>query len=935
MHHRRRAPPIHTPGASPGGDGVNGRVNTIEIVHSFESQANPAKPVRPSPLTTHNGMPLDLLDRLRSFPLFLSAPEAFLNAVATHLRLQLHSPRDYILTEGDEAKAMYWLVRGAVAVTSRDGESTYAELRPGAFFGEIGILMDIPRTATIIARSRCLLVVLTKEALQRELPNFPEVERAIREEAEERLTLLNKKKKEREQGSVRIGGVKRAVDSDGDVEIRDGGLVRTEIHTGGGGISGQGLIPGGQWASSSALGSGLVNIRQLLKELPLFANLPSENLHFLGLNAQPRTYGPFSSIIQQNSRGREIYFIVRGEVEVVDESLQLIKARLKKGQYFGEVAGLSLAPRRTATVRSITYVECLVIGGDVLAEMWKKCPPEIQQQLETTARDRMDGDSENLLMGDNPVAPIQSLDEMDLSDMPRPHLSLTRPESPLQSTGPNDNNNVEPFDPDPFLPADFESMRSKSRRGSLAPPIPSPPAPSSVSGSTGSSPTESEPGPVSRATTPSPMKSKHVTTPPEHHSAAKRARIISRKPSRFNIGHFQDDILICIFKHMELHELMRVRRVSTHWSRLLTTSTFLLKELDLKPYNRVINDQVLIHSIAPFVGNRPSVIDISNCFHIGDEGFIVLAQLCGANVKVWKMKSVWDITGPAILEMAGRSKGLEEIDLSNCRKVSDTLLARVVGWVVPEFHPMYDHPQQQLAMQHQNNPSRYQPPPNQPIIYPPAGTVIGCPNLKKLTLSYCKHVTDRTMSHLAAHAAKRLEHVDLTRCTTITDHGFQSWSMTRFEKLRSLCLADCTYLTDSAVVFLTNAAKGLTSLDLSFCCALSDTATEVLSLGCPHLAVLKLSFCGSAVSDSSLRAIGLHLLELRELSVRGCVRVTGVGVEAVVEGCHNLEVFDVSQCKNLQRWLDLGGVQKCTQMWKRNIRFETVAVDVVAGDRRR
>ena len=225
--------------------------------------------------------------------------------------------------------------------------------------------------------------------------------------------------------------------------------------------------------------------------------------------------------------------------------------------------------------------------------------------------------------------------------------------------------------------------------------------------------------------------------------------------------------------------------------------------LNLKPYNRVINDRVLIDCIAPFVGQRPHTIDISNCFHISDEGFIALAHMCGTNVKKWRMKSVWDITGQAILEMSNRAKGLEEIDLSNCRKVSDTLLARVVGWVVPEFHPMYDA---QVAA----NPRFVAPAPN----YPPAGTVIGCPNLRRLTLSYCKHVTDRTMSHLAAHASKRLEHVDLTRCTTITDQGFQSWSMTRFERLQSLCLADCTYLTDSAVVFLTNAAKGLRSLDL-------------------------------------------------------------------------------------------------------------------------
>jgi F-box/leucine-rich repeat protein 7 len=93
------------------------------------------------------------------------------------------------------------------------------------------------------------------------------------------------------------------------------------------------------------------------------------------------------------------------------------------------------------------------------------------------------------------------------------------------------------------------------------------------------------------------------------------------------------------------------------------------------------------------------------------------------------------------------------------------------------------------------------------------------------------------------------------------------------------------------------------------------------------LTTLRLSFCGSAVSDSSLRSIGLHLLELKELSVRGCVRVTGVGVEAVVEGCRELEMFDVSQCKNLQRWLDSGGEERSRRKYGRqNLKFETKKV---------
>ena len=48
--------------------------------------------------------------------------------------------------------------------------------------------------------------------------------------------------------------------------------------------------------------------------------------------------------------------------------------------------------------------------------------------------------------------------------------------------------------------------------------------------------------------------------------------------------------------------------------------------------------------------------------------------------------------------------------------------------------------------------------------------------------------------------------------------------------------------------------------------------------------------------------------------------MTGVGVEAIVDGCHKLEAFDVSQCKNLSKWLESGGMERFSR-----VRFETVA----------
>ncbi|CAO1605507.1 hypothetical protein XANCAGTX0491_009024 [Xanthoria calcicola] len=924
--------------------------DALSLIRTFNSETNPSRPVRPSPLTasTIHGMPLDMLDRIRNFPLFLSAPESFLAAIGKHLRPQLHSAHDYILTEGDDAKAMYWLMSGAVAVTSRDGESTYAELKPGAFFGEIGILMEMPRTATIIARTRCMLVVLKKEDLVKELPNFPEVERTIRDEASERLSILQRKKREKAGSgknepptSTSRGDKKRARSGE------DGDTIMTDAH----GVHTNGILsnkkrkspsPGlVEAAASSALGEGLVNVRQLLKELPLFSELPQDILHFLGLNAQPCTYPPFTDIIQQNSQGREVFFIVQGEVEVIDENASgqnlrplangarknmkrgsQVKARLRSGQYFGEVVSLSLAPRRTATVRSISSVECLMITGNVLENFWNRCPPALRQQIEATARERlqMSGSKEDVIMTDAsdstpPIAELAIGDRPTKStrrkSAPKVSFPRTKPEAPHKPARIEDHPIIQPADPDPFLNTDLDNIRSRSRRGSLAPPPPE------AATNTNAENQERRPSPPGFTSHANPV-AKLLRPPalPEPQLKPKRHKTIKKRPSDFSQGPLPDHLLILVFGYFELHELMCLRQVSSHWCRVLKETPELLHTLDLARYNRIVTDKVLVNSICPFVGTRPRVIDISNCFHITDEGFAVLSNKCAANVVSWRMKSVWDITAQAVLEMANKAKNLEDVDFSNCRKVSDNLLGRVIGWVVPQPSPPNSghgkfHGRQGAAR------AVGAPVPSAP----PPGTVFGCPKLRKLTLSYCKHVTDRSMAHMAFHAASRLEQIDLTRCTTITDQGFQHWGQFQFSRLTKLCLADCTYLTDNAIVYLTNAAKGLRDLDLSFCCALSDTATEVLALGCPHLRRLNLSFCGSAVSDSSLRSIGLHLLELLELSVRGCVRVTGVGVEAIVDGCHKLRAFDVSQCKNLNQWLAGGNMQRFAP----RVTFETVA----------
>ncbi|OCT49801.1 cyclic nucleotide-binding domain-containing protein [Cladophialophora carrionii] len=953
-HHGRALSPYHGRTASPPSAEVS-------LVRSFDSKINPSRPARQSPLATSQigGMPLDLIDRIRSFPLFQSTSDDFLADIGLLLKPQLYNTNDYIMIEGEDAKAMYWLVRGAVAVTSRDGESIFAELKPGAFFGEIGILMERPRTATVVARTRCMVVVLKKEDLKKILPKYPDVEQAIREEALERLTQLEKKKAQVLLGTEDVPdherrGSKRARPTLGDDAYMAGsdGSANSKRR--------KSPSPGtNEVSTASALGHGLVNIRATLKELPLFASLPPDILHFLGLSAQPRSFAPFTDIVKQDRRGREIYFIVRGEVEVLDERkvshpklhksgqpngiprTPVVKARLKPGQYFGEVVSRGLADRRTATVRSVTQVECLMISENVLADFWNRCPPSILQQIEETAKHRLKLSFEaDVVMKDADATP--DIRELEIEDgkerrtrklVNGPRVTFTDAGAEISSSAPSvqkeEPSTLEPSDPDPFLSEGLEKVRSRSRRGSLAPPPPDEPSKDQKRRSPRSSPTNTaSPSPkASVSGTPSPTSEyKGLTGFPfsDPFSSGGRPKPRARSSRGLNRGTVPEKVLPLILAYLDLHELMRLQGVSLHWQNVVNSAPNLLHHLDLSRYNRRVTDDVLINRICPFVGQRPRFIDISNCFHITDEGFAALVNTCAATVQGWRMKSVWDVTAPAILEMATRARGLQEVDLSNCRKVSDTLLARIVGWVVTA-HPQAPsnrtktHAQRPVVNTKLGN-NAAQPPPQ-----PAPGTVIGCPDLRSITLSYCKHITDRTMAHIATHAHTRIEAMDLTRCTTITDAGFQFWGNVKFERLKKLCLADCTYLSDQSIVWLVNGAgSGLRQLDLSFCCALSDTATEVLALGCPNLTHLNLSFCGSAVSDPSLRSIGLHLTSLRELAVRGCVRVTGLGVQSVVEGCQKLKLFDVSQCKNLQPWLVSGGIERWRSLG-RDVEFVVVS----------
>jgi alkyl hydroperoxide reductase subunit AhpC len=95
-----------------------------------------------------------------------------------------------IIAEGDAPDRFYVIVRGEVAVSRRSpegGEIELATLGPGQFFGEIGILAETRRTASVRAIDDVELLVLRWGAFQTALEESDSTDRDFSEIVQERL----------------------------------------------------------------------------------------------------------------------------------------------------------------------------------------------------------------------------------------------------------------------------------------------------------------------------------------------------------------------------------------------------------------------------------------------------------------------------------------------------------------------------------------------------------------------------------------------------------------------------------------------------------------------------------------------------------------------------------------------------------------------------
>ena len=129
---------------------------------------------------------VDTWNLVAKVPLFRTLDAARIAAVAGVLRARRAERGERLIRKGDQADSMYFIVSGEVEV-DQENSAPKGRLGAGDFFGEIALIADRERTATITALSACKLLLLHKDDFDGFMDAHPDLKDAVRVAAKRRL----------------------------------------------------------------------------------------------------------------------------------------------------------------------------------------------------------------------------------------------------------------------------------------------------------------------------------------------------------------------------------------------------------------------------------------------------------------------------------------------------------------------------------------------------------------------------------------------------------------------------------------------------------------------------------------------------------------------------------------------------------------------------
>ena len=130
-----------------------------------------------------------MIEILKAIPFFAELSDEDLQAIGQKVQMQYFGPEQVIFEQGDYGEEMYIIKRGKVEVL-RD-YSIIAELSDHAFFGEMALVSEEPRNASVKAVTEVEALVLKKDDFRGLLETKPSIASAVSYEVVKRANQLS------------------------------------------------------------------------------------------------------------------------------------------------------------------------------------------------------------------------------------------------------------------------------------------------------------------------------------------------------------------------------------------------------------------------------------------------------------------------------------------------------------------------------------------------------------------------------------------------------------------------------------------------------------------------------------------------------------------------------------------------------------------------
>ncbi|KAJ3038841.1 hypothetical protein HDV00_000246 [Rhizophlyctis rosea] len=276
------------------------------------------------------------------------ADGAFIEKLLLTLTPEVYEPSTLIVQIGDPSTAMFFIHRGTVEVVGPTNQ-VHAEMVTGSFFGEVGLLYNMPRTASIRAKERSLLMKMTSEGLERVSVLYPDVRRRIVEVAEERHELF-----------------KRRV-----------AVMREET-------VGKQVVGGGDGADLD-----LEVTRQALRGMEIFKGIDEFSpINELAASMVRKSWSTGETIIRCGDIGTSMFLLAAGNVNFVSEFGITVDTASGPNTYFGEVAILQDVPRTVSVVAASGGCSTFELKKEDVIGLMQRYPT-VSKAIEDVASERL------------------------------------------------------------------------------------------------------------------------------------------------------------------------------------------------------------------------------------------------------------------------------------------------------------------------------------------------------------------------------------------------------------------------------------------------------------------------------------------------------------------------------------------------------------------